>query len=113
MALDDLERKRVEKAVNAFLERRRPPPPVRPQLDLGYRISGQSVELFEVRPRWDKPDERTERAFAKATYVRTMDLWKVYWVRADLKWHAYQPDPVADDIKGFLAVVDRDGCFWG
>lgn len=115
MALNDLERKRVEKAVGAFVEKRRPPPAVRPELDLGFRITGQSVELFEIRPQWDKPEVRQERSFAKATYVRTQGLWKVYWMRADLKWHSYQPDAEVEGIEDFLAVVAKDeyACFFG
>jgi len=74
MAFNDIERKRIERAVEGFLEKRRPPPHIRPKLDFGYRISGQSVELFEIRPRWDKPDEKREHPFAKATYVRTRDI---------------------------------------
>ena len=54
MALNDLERKRVEKAVGTFVEKRRPPPHIRPKLDFGFRISGQSVELVEIRPQRDR-----------------------------------------------------------
>ncbi|MGH8716972.1 MAG: DUF3024 domain-containing protein [Burkholderiales bacterium] len=28
---------------------------------------------------------------AKATYVKAQDVWKVFWQRADLKWHRYDP----------------------
>jgi hypothetical protein len=66
MALNDLERRRVEKAVGAFIEKRRPAPHIRPKLDFGFRVSGQSVELFEIRPQWDKPEVRRESSFAKA-----------------------------------------------
>ena len=48
MALTDLERRRCERDLGKFMERRRPPPHVRPQLDIGCRISGQSVEIFEI-----------------------------------------------------------------
>jgi len=52
MALTDLERKRCERDIAKFMERRRPPPHIRPKLDLGYKIEGQSVEIFEIRPDW-------------------------------------------------------------
>src|SRR5690606_6678422 len=52
MAFSELETKRVEKAVGKFVEGHRPPPHSRHELDLSYRINGQSVEIFEVRPRW-------------------------------------------------------------
>jgi hypothetical protein len=93
MALSEFETKKIEKALAAFMEKRRPPIAVRSKLDLGYRVSGRSVELFEIRPRWDKPEQISESAFAKVTYVRTQGIWKVYWMRADLKWHGYEPVP--------------------
>jgi len=71
MAFTELERARCERDLANFLERRRPPPHIRPQLDIGYRISGQSVEIFEVRPDWQNPKEKMEHPVAKATFVRT------------------------------------------
>jgi hypothetical protein len=44
-----------------------------------------------------------------------VDRWKIYWQRADMKWHAYPPHPEAVLFDEFLAIVDEDehGCFWG
>ncbi len=115
MALTELDRKRVEKLVAAYVAKRRPPPHLRPQVDLAFRVSGQSVEIFEIRPRWDRPDEKQEHAIAKATYVKTQDIWKVFWMRADLKWHRYDPMPTVDSVAKFLQLVENDeySCFFG
>jgi hypothetical protein len=115
MALNDIERKRIEKTVGVFIEKRRPAPHIRPKLDFGFRISGQSVELFEIRPQWDRPEVMRESSFAKTTFVRTQGIWKVYWKRADLKWHSYGLTPEVATIGDFLAVVQDDeyGCFFG
>lgn len=115
MALNDIERKRIEKAVGAFVDRLRPPPHIRPKLDLGFRISGQSVELFEIRPQWNRPDVKRQSSFAKATFVRTRGVWRVFWMRADLKWHGYEPAPEVARVEDFLAVVEKDeyACFFG
>lgn len=48
----EFEIKRVEKVVGAFIAKRRPPPHIRKQLDLGFRLKGQSVEIFGIRPVW-------------------------------------------------------------
>lgn len=115
MALSELEAARAKKVMDDFLARRRPPPDIRPKLDLGYRITGQSVEIYEVRPAWKDPNEKMEGAVAKATFVRTQNVWRVYWQRADLKWHAYDPVPEVSALPEFLAVVEEDAyaCFWG
>jgi hypothetical protein len=111
----ELELKRWERDLAKFMERRRPPPPIRPQLDIGYRISGQSVEIFEVRPAWERPTERVEHPVAKATYVRSRNRWRVFWMRRDLKWHGYEPNPEVRSLEAFLNIVDRDEhcCFFG
>jgi hypothetical protein len=93
MALSEFEHKCLERVVGKFIEKRRPPPHIRAQLDLGFRLAGQSVEIFEVRPRFQAPHERIEQSVAKATYVKTQGIWKVFWKRADLKWHRYDPVP--------------------
>jgi hypothetical protein len=56
-----------------------------------------------------------ESPVAKATHVRTRKTWRVFWMRADLKWHAYPPAPIVDTVDAFLALVERDehGCFFG
>jgi hypothetical protein len=115
VAFNDLDRKRIENAMAAFLTKHRPPPHIRPQLDIGYRLIEQSVEIFEIRPQWDNPSIIREHPFAKATYVRTQSLWKVYWKRADLKWHGYEPASTVKSIEEFLTAVDADpyGCFFG
>lgn len=115
MAFGELERKRIEKTVDRFIEAHRPPAAIRSQLDLGFRLQGQSVELFETRPVWDNPSKTMESPVAKATYVKTQDNWKVYWMRADLKWHGYAPAPEVGTIDAFLALVveDKHACFFG
>lgn len=115
MALSEFETKRIEKAVQAFIEKRRPPPHLRAKVDLDYRITGQSIELFEIRPQWDNPSVKRESPFAKATYVKTTGTWKVFWLRADLKWHGYEPALHVGSVEKFLAIVDEDeyACFFG
>jgi len=115
MAISEFETKKIEKAVKLYIDEHRPPPHIRNQLDLSFRIKGQSVEIFELRPMWNDPNEIIEEAVAKATYVKSQNIWKIYWQRADLKWHRYEPDPVAFTIEEFLALVERDeyACFYG
>jgi hypothetical protein len=115
VALNDFERKRIENKVAAFVEKRRPPKHLRDQVDLAFRFDGRSVELFEIRPRWDNPSEKIEEAVAKARYFKSRDEWAVYWQRADLKWHKYGPKPEVRTVEAFLALVDEDehACFFG
>lgn len=115
MAFSEIEQKRYEKPVEAYINRHRPPPHIRKELDLGYRFTNQSVEIFEIRPAWRRPGEYMEHSIAKATFVKTEQVWRIYWQRADLKWHRYEPDPSASTIEEFLSIVEQDEyrCFYG
>jgi Protein of unknown function (DUF3024) len=116
LALSEFEAARVRKAVGALIERRRPPPQLRAEVDFGFHISGHSVELFEVRPIWQgPPGEKLEHPFAKATFVRSKNHWRVFWMRQDLKWHGYDPAPQVATIEEFTALVQEDAhaCFFG
>ncbi len=115
MPFSEFEQKRLQKQIERFVERNRPSADIRDEVDLSYRVDGQSVEIFEIRPLWNDPKEKIEEPVAKATYVKSRKLWKVYWQRADLKWHRYDPDPEVDTIDEFLEVVVRDdfACFFG
>jgi hypothetical protein len=115
MALSEHERHRFERPVRKYIEARRPPVHIRPELDLAYRFEGQSVEIFELRPAFQRPAETIEVSVAKATYVKRRQFWKIYWMRADLKWHRYDPVATVPSIEDFLAEIDRDqyGCFFG
>lgn len=73
------------------------------------------VKLGEVQPVWrGAPGEKMEHPVAKATYVKSQAIWKIYWQRADLKWHRYEPDAEVGSLETFLAVVEKDefGCFY-
>jgi hypothetical protein len=116
MALAEIELARVRKARDAFMQQRRPPPHIRPKLDLGFRVTGQSVEIFEIRPRWRGPaDEKHESPVAKATYARARGVWRVFWQRRGLKWHNYEPKPEVKSVEEFASLVSEDAhaCFFG
>lgn len=115
MAFSEFEKKKYEKLVGDYVEKHRPPPHIRNDLDLSFRIEGQSVVIFEIRPLWDDPNERIEKLVAKATYVKRQDAWKIYWQRADLKWHCYDPVPETKRLDEFLKIVEQDeySCFYG
>jgi hypothetical protein len=115
VSLSEFERKRCETLVAQFIERRRPPLHIRAKLDLAFRTQGQSVDIFEVRPQWNDKSKILEHPVAKATYNKNNRNWKVFWQRADLKWHSYKPSPEVDSIEDFLALVEEDkhACFFG
>lgn len=112
---DILQTAEIIEACENLLQLRRPSEKIRHQVDLNYRIEGQSVLIFEIRPRWDETEKLFESPIAKTRYVKSKKHWKVFWMRADLKWHLYKPKAEVKTISEFVKLVDQDnhGCFWG
>ncbi len=115
MAISEFEEKRCAKLIRAYIEKHRPPVHMRKEIDLSFRVKNQSVEIFEVRPLWNNPGTSIEEAVAKATYVKSKKIWKIYWQMADLKWHSYKPVPAVKSLEDFIEVVENDehACFYG
>ena len=108
MAFSEFEVKRYSNLVEEFISLNGPPVHIHDQLKWGYRIEGQSIIIFEIRPRWDDPEEKIESVIAKTTFVKSKQTWKIYWQRADLRWHGYKPVPEVGRLEEFLAVVKTD-----
>lgn len=115
MAIDSLQTLEVIEALENFISRVRPPEHIRDKLDISYKIEGQSIIIFEIRPQWDKPEIIREHPVAKTTFVKAKNHWKAFWIRADLKWHNYTPKPFVKSIIEFTQLVEEDKlhCFWG
>ena len=115
MAMDSLVALEVIEALENFIDEIRPPEEMRDQFDISYKIDDQSVIIYEVREHWDNKKEKIESPIAKTTYVIKHKHWKVFWLRADLKWHTYEPKPIVNSIQEFVQLVEEDDkhCFWG
>jgi hypothetical protein len=115
MAGDNLRILDIIEVMEGFLERRRPPEHIRPRLDIGYKIDGQSVIIHEIRPLPGDPSKMIYPDVAKSTFVKAKNHWKVFWQRANLKWYQYDPMPTVKNLRDFVKLVEEDklGCFWG
>ena len=115
MAFTNEELARYRNIINAYVEKRRPPMHLRDQVDLSFRIQNQSIEIFEIRPKFQDPQTMVEIPVAKTTWVRTQKVWRVFWQRADMKWHRYPPLPEAKSLEEFIDAVEADehACFYG
>lgn len=105
----------IEATMAAFLEVKRPAPDIRLQVDLAWRIEKQSIIIYEDRLHWKDPSQRIHNDMAKATYVKSANKWKVYWLRSDGKWYSYTPAPEVENLRNFtqLVIEDEAGAFFG
>jgi hypothetical protein len=115
MALPENELRECLAATGGFLERRRPPPKFRELVDLHVEISGSEVVIYEIRARHQNKNEKVRSHIAKIKWVATQKVWRLFWMRSDLKWHAYPRLPKAAEINSLIAEIEKDpcGCFFG
>jgi len=114
MAFSELELQMIESTVGAMC-RRRSPPGLQDQLRLVYEVEGHVVTISEERPDWRKPKERRRSPAARLRFARSTGLWTLYWMRRDLRWHAYDLESPRRDLRTLVEVVDadEDGAFFG
>lgn len=115
MAFTKNQIRNIESSLTIWLALRRPPEKIRDKLDFGYSIKGQDIFLEEIRPIFRKPEELGRYPFAKIKYVKSNELWKIYWLRGNLKWHSYAPRPIVEELEVALEEIMKDShhCFFG
>ena len=75
MPLSEFEAAKIEQELADLVEAIRPSVDIRDELDVVFRLEGQSVLLFEKRPLWDDPSKFSEAPFAKATFAKGTGQW--------------------------------------
>ena len=115
MTLDITKSLSIIETMENYIAKIRPRPEIRHEFDIGYEISDQSIILQEIRPTFKDPTEIRRYGYAKTTFVKEKNIWKIYWQRSDLKWHSYTPQPTVKQLSDFLELVDEDKyhCFKG
>lgn len=104
----------VKETMDNYIESIRPNGEIRLHLDFAYKIDGQSIIIYEIRPDVIDPKDFVECPVSKTTYINSKKVWEVYRMRGDLKWYPYKPATVKT-LKDFLLLIDydQDECFWG
>ena len=105
----------IDKAIERFMVLRRPPQDLRDEVDLGYTYQNQVLEIFEIRPQFMDESKIVHIPIVKGRYIKSQNIWKIYWMRGNGKWVAYDPQPEAKTVDEFLTIVDQDAfaCFFG
>lgn len=111
MAFNDIEVAQINRCMDFFMEKRRPPEFVRDEIDLRYRIWGLNVIIYEVR----HIDFRAfESPIAKITLNRSECHWKLFWMNQSEEWVTDIKDPI-QSFSDAIKMVENDvrGCFFG
>lgn len=114
MAFNELDLKRIEQTVGIFCVKHSPAH-LKDKLRLDYAVKGHDVVIVERRPRWDNQSEWTESPVAKLKFIRSANKWRLYWMRADMKWHEYPGLSSSNRLEDLVKEIDADplACFFG
>lgn len=105
-----------EKIIEKFVDSLRPEDlEVRKEVDIGYSYDGQILELYEIRPQWNNPENILHHPFAKIRFYKSRKTWNLYWMRASGKYELYEPYPESSHLSSLLDVIkeDKHFCFFG
>lgn len=104
----EIELKRIDSAVGDLC-RRKSPAHIRSQLEFVFVVDKHNVSIYEVRPGWKNPAEKTRHGVARFKFNRATGKWSLYWLRRDLKWHRYAPDgPLEGELAMLVRLVEED-----
>ena len=114
MAFSEVDLKRIEQTVGVFCGKRSLGHR-KDKLRLAYTVKGHEVVIAERRPRWDNKAEWIETPVAKLKFIRSANKWRLYWMRADLKWHQYPGLSSSSRLNDLVQEIDADplACFFG
>jgi hypothetical protein len=113
MAIPQLDRSRVERALDKFCDR--VPPAIRKALSYEYKFRSNEVALIERRPHFQDPTRQTEHPVAKFVYSPTVGGWSLKWRDRNLRWHPYEGRQDMAQFRDVLREVEADptGIFFG
>ena len=105
----------LNQQIRKEVESLRPNIAIRHELDIGFSFENGVLIIYEIRPFWQDRSEIINSPFAKAKFVKTRDIWKLYWMRANLKWYPYDPDHEVGSLSKVFQIIraDKYHCFFG
>ena len=114
MAFSAIELKQIQKVVGQMCRRRSSLHP-NDKVRTTYEIKDQEVEIFESKPRFNKPSEWSKTPCAMLKHSRSSRKWKIYWMRPDGRWYPCEAETMSNDLDELVAEIDHDrnGTFFG
>lgn len=114
IAFREVDLKQIEQTIGVFCGKRSPRH-LKEKLRLMYAVKGHEVVIVERRPRWDNQTEWTETPVANLKFIRSARKWRLYWMRADMKWHEYPWLSSSHHLDDLVQEIDADplACFFG
>ena len=65
------------------------------------------MRIIKVRPSWKDKTQFSEIQVAQVRWVASRQVWRLYWMWRDLRWHSYPGLPETKTLEEALAEVDE------
>jgi len=101
--LPEIDRRRVSKLLASFDAR--VPARVRDKVRYGHSFRGNSVTLFERRPRYNNPSVWGQLAVAQFRRNARTGLWSLHCCTQNGRWHLYEGAAPTRKLASLLAEV--------
>lgn len=110
MAFDDFTKKRLEKILDNYIERKIPEH-LKEEFKIIYKFRGNTITITQERPSY-RPGQRVELPIAQ--FRQEENQWKIYWKDSKDKWHFVEDIKPIEDFEKQLKTIDKDeyGYFW-
>ncbi|MGQ0557221.1 MAG: DUF3024 domain-containing protein [Nitrospiraceae bacterium] len=112
MAFSKVDLKQIEQTVGTVFCGKHSPAHLNDKLRLVYAVKDHEVVIAERRPRWDNETEWTESPVAKLKFIRSANKWRLYWMRADMKWHEYPGLSSSTRLEDLVQEINTDPCLF-
>lgn len=114
MAFTEAQLAEIEAKVGGLC-RRKSPAHLTSEVRIDYVVERHTVTIVERRAPWRAGEHWSAQGCARFKYTANEKRWKLYWMRRDLKWHAYQLDRPLRSLAALVEEVEIDeyGAFFG
>lgn len=114
MALPELIKRSVESKLSTYCDRKIPRE-IRDELQLTYKLRGNTATLIERRPHFRDRTIWTEVKVAQLRFDPDAKRWSLYCSDRNGRWHFYDDAPPSANLDDLIAELDRDPTciFWG
>jgi hypothetical protein len=110
MSFDPFTKKRLEKILDDYIERKIQKE-LKDEYKIIYKFRGNTVTLWQDRPSY-RPGQRVELPIAQFRFED--NKWKVFWKDSKDKWHFVDDIKPIEDFEKQLRTIDKNefGYFW-
>jgi hypothetical protein len=91
------------------------PEHLRDEYRIELELGPNAITIVSCEPPWPGSDEPVRMPVARLRFVANANVWRLYWVDSNDRFHLFEPFPEVRDVQSLLREIDADptNIFWG